>query len=162
MVSQGWDVQEGPPPLVQVVLTRTQAGNDHTGRMAIALYLVDPGCLGVKNTFGQFCTADQRQRIITGAAKMVRLVEEDAAIAAMIIGQSIDYAAKLGFAPHPDFRHTQLMLTGIEPAGDTHRLRLGGPEGKPWFVPGPDDDPAKIMRQLTERLGVNGFHYVYG
>ena len=35
-----------------------------------------------------------------------------------------------------------------------------GRDGKPLFIPGPDDRVNLIMAKLTRKLGPGGFHYV--
>ena len=63
-----------------------------------------------------------------------------APIAAGIICAGIDYAAKPGFSPHADFRTTQVLIGSIQPADVCGRLKLGGPDGKPLYIAGPEDD----------------------
>jgi hypothetical protein len=65
-----------------------------------------------------------------------------------VIFHALDYAASLGFAPHRDFV-VALVGTRPETLVDTPLAR---PE-RPIFVPGPDDDVARIVRVLTAKVG---------
>lgn len=65
-----------------------------------------------------------------------------------MIFHALDYAASLGFAPHRDFVAT-LVGTRPETLVDTPLAR---PE-RPIFVPGPDDDVARIVGVLTAKVG---------
>ncbi|MBI4490836.1 MAG: hypothetical protein HY694_17265, partial [Deltaproteobacteria bacterium] len=76
-----------------------------------------------------------------------------------IIYGAVDYARSLGFEPHPDFELSRDVL-GTEEFGRTRSLQFGGPEGKPLYIAGPDDDAAAVLQKLRERLGENGFHFI--
>jgi hypothetical protein len=76
-----------------------------------------------------------------------------------IILGAVDYARKLDFAPHLDFGLASLLL-GTDPWEPAHGYRFGGPNGKPFYVAGPDDDAAAVVSHLTEKLGPNGFDFI--
>jgi hypothetical protein len=35
-----------------------------------------------------------------------------------------------------------------------------GHQGKPMFIPGPEDDAARIMKRLKRKVGRDGFHSI--
>ena len=76
-----------------------------------------------------------------------------------IIYGAVDYARSLGFEPHPDFELSRHVL-GTEEFSRTRSLQFGGPEGKPLYIAGPDDDSPSVLRKLRERLGENGFDFI--
>lgn len=51
-------------------------------------------------------------------------------------------------------------MLGSEELSRTRSLTFGGPEGKPLYIAGPDDDAATVLRKLCERLGENGFNFI--
>ena len=85
----------------------------------------------------------------------------DVDMAAKIIGETIDYAQDIGFKPHKDIKQAFLVL------GETHpekyanlEVPVGGPEGKPFFVSGPNDDADRIIRILDRKLGEGNYDYM--
>ena len=142
-----------PPALVPVVVARSSP----EGRLAAATFLVDLGCLGAKNGFARLLSARDyatlRERAFTGRREPCEL-----ALAAKIVRSGIAYAQELGFRPHPDVRAALDLLGPAQPCDV--EVPLGGPEGKPFFVCGPDDDPERIVGQLASRFGPEGFHFI--
>jgi hypothetical protein len=71
----------------------------------------------------------------------------------------VEYAKNLGFEPHSDFELSRRVL-GNEEFSRTRSLTFGGPNGKPLYIAGPDDDAASVLRKLRQRLGDDGFEYI--
>jgi hypothetical protein len=65
-----------------------------------------------------------------------------------VIFNAIDYAATLGFSPHRDF-----VAALVGPRPDTLLDTPLARPARPVFVPGPDDDVARIVRVLTAKVG---------
>jgi hypothetical protein len=159
LISSNWQEMG---TLVQVVLERTRDPQDPDSPVAVAVYLLDPGCLGLKNTMGRLGTRAETTALIEQLKSRQRFAKVEPGLAVMIIRTTIEYARSLGFEPNADFASTESMLAGIEPGPRDARLHLGGPEGKPMFVSGPDDDVEAILRQLRARLGQDGFTFTVG
>jgi hypothetical protein len=143
--------------LARIVVTRSQ--ND--GRAMVGVFLVDIFCLGVKNAF---CNEGlTRRQIEDELLPRYYQNEEPTRIginyAKEIIYGAVDYARSLGFEPHPDFELSRHVL-GTEEFSRTRSLQFGGPEGKPLYIAGPDDDAPSVLRKLRERLGENGFDFI--
>ena len=143
--------------LARIVVTRSQ--ND--GRAIVGVFLVDIFCLGVKNAF---CNEGlTRRQIEDELLPRYYQNEEPTRIginyAKEIIYGAVDYARSLGFEPHPDFELSRHVL-GTEEFSRTRSLQFGGPEGKPLYIAGPDDDAPAVHRKLRERLGENGFDFI--
>jgi hypothetical protein len=130
------------------------------GRIAFALFLVDLRCLGVKDCFardGQDAEGyDEMLTALTGEREMEPC---DPAFAAKVVLEGAAYAAGLGFRPEAGFGVARELLGGIDPAAASEEVPLGH-AGKPMYVAGPNDDVARILSRLEERLGPGGFHYV--
>ena len=57
------------------------------------------------------------------------------------------------------------LLFGSIPAEDCTRHFVYGKDGKPMFVQGPFDDPARcqeVLSALEERCGPDGYHFLLG
>ena len=156
LLSERWTE---PESLIQIVLTRMKPATDRADKLAVGVYLLDPACLGLKNTFVDFPTPAERREILGHIESADPLAAIDPGIAVGLIRRSIDYARSLGFEPQQDFRNSELLLSGVEPADVSGQLRLGGLDGKPHYIQGPEDDVDSIINRLTARLGPDGFNY---
>ena len=62
---------------------------------------------------------------------------------AKLVYSAVEYAQSFGFAPHADYRHARLLLTGID-ATQCQDIFEFGKDGKPLYFQGPHDSPAKV------------------
>lgn len=154
LISKEW---QNTARLTQILVAR-QASD---GRVAAGVFLVDLACLGVKNGFARLFGSrreyeQELRSLITGREAMV---EADLNLAAKIIREATNYAANLGFRPHPDAADAMLVLGEANPDACDIPVPLGGPEGKPLYIAGPYDNAQAIINRLTRKLGPDGFHY---
>jgi hypothetical protein len=162
-ISGCW-VQEGwkETGLTPVVVARRQAPD----KVLFCVCLVDTLCLGVKDAFanGDFPQKKfekELQRICGGAPE-----ECSPELAHEIVYGAIEFAARFGFQPHPDFTRQMADLV-LDPPG-TSRLRNKvefGRKGKPLYVAGPNDDERKInqtLNTLERTAGKGKFDYIVG
>ncbi|NMC01863.1 MAG: hypothetical protein GYA30_05760 [Chloroflexi bacterium] len=155
-VNRDW---RDPTKLNQVVLARR---DPTTGMVALASYLVDRACLGVKNALvANFPTAQEyRERFLRGVQERQDMIQVDVNLAAAIIKAGLDYAASLKLHPHRDYAEAALLLGDADPTAVTEEIPVGGPEGKPFFIAGPYDNPTKIIAHLERLLGPEGYHFM--
>ncbi len=116
------------------------------GSVSVGDFLVDPGCLGVKNALGPRTMTEVE---LYEFVQVYFRVHEGARTASIERAQefvlgAVDYASDLGFAPHADFGPCRHLL------GDWHGPSCiqFGHRGKPFFMAGPNDDAIEIMRTL--------------
>jgi hypothetical protein len=154
LVTKSW---KNPGEIVQLLVARMSPA----GKVAVGLFLVDLGCLGIKNAHAQLFNsraeyrATLRQSVLDSQPmKKVRLN-----LAAKIVHEAVAYAQQLGFEPHPDFRKALPILGDADPATCKDPVPLGY-EGKPYFVAGPYDNIPNIIAKLEKAVGTEGFHYV--
>ena len=88
------------------------------------------------------------------------MIKADVNLVAKIIREAIAYARELGFRPDPDYRDAIPVLGDADPDACDVPIPLGGKDGKPLFIAGPDDDVDRIMSKLTRKLGPDGFHFL--
>jgi hypothetical protein len=143
--------------LARIVVTRSQ----ENGKAMVGAFLVDIFCPGVKNTFcNEGLTRTQiEDELLPGFYQDEEPTRVGINYAKEIICGAVDYAKSLGFEPHPDFELSRHVL-GTEEFSRTRSLKFGGPEGKPLYIAGPDDDAATVLRKLRKRLGENGFEFI--
>ena len=144
--------------ILQIVVARRSP----QGQVAAGVFLVDLACLGVKDGFPAVFPSqreyEQRlRRQVTGRQKMMRA---DLNLAAKIIREATEYAARLGFRVHPDAVEAMPILGDANPDACDVPIPLGGPDGKPMYIAGPYDNVRAIMNRLLRTLGPGGFSYL--
>ncbi len=128
------------------------------GDVALAAFLVDVYCLGVKDAFYRVVSPDQ-------FAEFVQRFDFDhihPSCLRKLVEGVVAYARDHGFPPHPDYTGAAALFGTTEATACPVRYTYGK-EGKPLYVSGPDDTPAqsqRIMEALTRRLDPKGFHFV--
>jgi tetratricopeptide (TPR) repeat protein len=142
-----------------VMLTRSLPD----GQVAIAAFLLDVYCLGVKNAFYRVVSAQDyaftRHQI---EASTGHLETVHPSCLRKLVEGALDYARNLGFAPHSDYANAAKLFGDIEGAACPVRYTYGK-DGKPLYLSDPDESPARLRRvidTLTRRLGPEGFHYM--
>ena len=154
-ISASW--QQDDPGLVQILLARKQPDDD----ICFGVYLVDKYCLGLKNTYANagFSRARYENEVRSKIFRDVEPMECPVELAHQMIYASIDYAAQFGFQPEKDFALSQYLL---EPRGELeepYHLTFGK-NGKPFFVAGPYDNSARILKQLEKTAGPGNYDYL--
>jgi hypothetical protein len=132
-------------------------------QVAVASFLVDRYCLGVKNVFAELLGSSSYD------AKYVRKMTADMpshnaapADARKLLEEAVAYARRLGLAPHPDYPKAMHLFGDVDPT-DSQAAFEFGKDGKPFFVSGPNDTPERcrqIVAILTKTCGAGRFHYL--
>lgn len=139
----------------RIVVTRRH----EEGFCIIGVYLVDTFCLGVKSAFcNAGIPADEIKDILSGYYLECTPQPISLDYAKAVIFGAVKYAKDLGFDPDPDFKLASCVLAGKEIEGHYH-IPFGGPDGKPRYIQGPDDDVQAIMHQLSQSVGDGAFNY---
>jgi hypothetical protein len=157
-IMAGWK-ESGITP---IVVAREQEPD----RLMFGIYEVDLYCLGIKDAFTKvdyslnrfkrdlpkFCAGDPEQCSIE--------------LAHEIIYGALEYAERLGFQPHPDFKRqlADRMLAPPDAYSRTNQVAFGK-DGRPLFVAGPYDDERKcrsVINMLRDTCGEGKFDYIIG
>jgi hypothetical protein len=154
LLSKEW---QEPGEITQILVARRSP----TGQIAVGAFLVDLGCLGVKNAFADLFDSQREYKRGLCAEMMASqaMVKADLNLTAKIIREAIAYAGELGFRPHRDYRDAMLVLGDADPDACDVPIPLGR-DGKPFFVAGPYDNVDRIMSKLMRKLGPDGFTYI--
>ncbi len=141
-----YDDDDGLPSLVHVLVTR------NVGRRCVAgLALVDRTCLGVKDaTVFRFDDELQVSDLVDRIERMDPLTPCEPSVAQSVVFHALDYAASLGFEPHPDFDQ-RVFEPRPEALVDTP---LSSPE-RPYYVAGPNDRVSRNIATLRASVGKN-------
>lgn len=141
-----------------VVLARTLPD----GSLAMASFLLDVFCLGVKDALYRQAFAHDIDEMKDTFGVSDPLLPADPSYARKLIREAVAYARSLGFEPHRDFADAEPLFGDISADASDATFTFGR-DGKPLYLAGPLDAPAVVERrlaQLTERLGPDGFEFV--
>ena len=149
IIFSGWREQQ----MATIVVARQGPNGD----LAEAHFLLDFGCLGVKDVFVKFGASrlefDER---MGGEPKMDPIDIDDAS---KLVHSARTYGASLGFLAPLGLDAALLVLGAADPTRSTLEVELGR-DGKPFYFAGPRDNARAIISHLTRLLGPNGFHFV--
>jgi hypothetical protein len=148
------------PNLATVLVARQ---SPRSGKIAVAVFLVDLACTGVKSTFVRLCkSSDDYERrvrapIMRDQAEDQPLEPVDFDMAAKVVLEGLGYAEHLGLSPDPEFQQARLLLAGAEPEACEEHIPLGGTGERPLYIPGPYDNMEHIISALVRTVGPEGF-----
>jgi hypothetical protein len=146
---------ESTSGLASVLVVRRESRD----RVSVCGYLVDTGCLGVKNAIGPKGMGDLKLRDFGRA--YFRAYDDPPLAAPLDLAQHLVYGAEqyargLGFEPHPDFAPAKRHLG--QWSGPS-AIQFGR-DGKPFYFEGPYDNSSAILRTLDRTVGRGKYHYV--
>jgi hypothetical protein len=141
----------------QVVIARELS----MGQIAVVIFLLDVYCLGAKDVmFGVFSVLEYREKTRFTADGSFEPIAAQAA--RNLVEGAVEYAQRCGLSPHPDYRVANRIFAGIDSASPDRPFSYGK-DGKPFYVSGPRDTPAKsrrIVAALDRACGPGGFDYL--
>lgn len=155
LISNNW--QKDDMGLVEILLARKQPDGD----ICFGSYLVDKYCLGLKSTYANagFSLSRYENEVRGRVFHELVPVECPIELAHQMIYQSIDYAAQFGFQPDKDFGLSQYLLAPRGELQEPYHLTFGK-DGKPFFIQGPHDNAAQIMKQLEKTAGPGNYDFL--
>ncbi|MFM8330953.1 MAG: hypothetical protein ACKN9T_04640 [Candidatus Methylumidiphilus sp.] len=124
------------------------------GRYAVAVFLVDTFCLGVKNALYAFMEPD---RYNVQLENFLHISEEqfapvEPAYLRKLVEMAVAYADELGLPPHEDYKIAKLLFGDVD-ASESDAVFGFGKDGNPCYIPGPYDSPAaqrRVIKQLEK------------
>jgi hypothetical protein len=132
-----------------------------SGQVAVAVFLVDVYCLGVKDALAEilsrYAYENRFEREMRARSQGGDFTP--AAVRKLVEG-GVEYARRLGLQPHPDYQVARLIFGTIDPSATGETFEYGK-DGKPYFIAGPHDSPERcrrILRTLERSCGPEGYH----
>lgn len=129
--------------------------------LAMAGFLVDAYCLGVKDVFFRETEEAELETILDGVEETAPLEAVDPSHARKLLRDAVAYARSLGLEPHADYAAVEPLFSDIDPDACDIQFQFGY-QGEPFYVPGPSESPTQIRRRLDllrRRLGDDGFQF---
>ena len=125
-----------------------------------SLFLVDLGCLGVKDCVSIVDHGEDEYRaFVEHVYEGDTLDECDPALAVKVVETGVAYASQLGFRPAGGYSRAREIFGDIDPDGCNETVPCGK-DGRPSYVAGPFDDTERVLKTLEARLGADGFDFV--
>ncbi|MBI3678142.1 MAG: hypothetical protein HY243_16150 [Proteobacteria bacterium] len=128
-------------------------------RVAVAGFLVDLHCLGIKDVMFTWMGAEEFARYSEAMGETAPIDTIELQDARKLLRDAAAWAESIGFAPHKDFVAVERAFGDVDCDASTRRYTFGV-NGKPLYVPGPTETRAQIrqrIEQLRRRLGPDGF-----
>ena len=157
-ISNTWQDEK----IAHIVIARKHV----SGNITFCIYLVDTGCLGVRETAYTYNETQETYETYLKKIESVGIKSEKVPydLVHNIIYAAVEYAEEYGFEPHKDFR----LITKYFLEEDTEDIPLieiecGGEDGKPQYTDNGIDSPARIkqiIKQLEKTVGEGNYHYV--
>jgi hypothetical protein len=104
--------------------------------MALAMFLLDVFCLGVRDTFFAIVGRDEYDRRLRSWREAESLQRIDPAGLRKLLEGGVVYARELGFNPPPDYVVMHKIFGDVEAAACPSRFQYGH-AGKPFYISGP-------------------------
>lgn len=132
------------------------------GQVAFAVFLVDMYCLGVKNAMWNIRSRSEIESLTSKWSRDYKIIKLKPECTRKLVEGAVEYARNLGITPHEDYQRARLIFGDIDGAACTEEF-VYGRDGKPFFIGGPHDSPARcrqIIGMLNSRLGPQGHHFL--
>jgi hypothetical protein len=127
--------------------------------IALSSFLIDVFCLGIKNVMFESVESEVFEMYMDATDAGSPVVSVDPSYARKLLRDLAAWSQSIGFAPHRDFAAVERMFGDVSADASDAVFRFGR-DGKPVYIPGPNDTVPLIRRrieQLQKYLGDGGF-----
>lgn len=133
-----------------------------TGEIAAGVFWVDVFCLGVRKAYANIMEESVYNERIQKSGRQSPLVSIHPVCCRKLVEQATDFALSLGFTPHKEYEIAGKIFGDLD-AGICPKKFEFGKNGRPTFIPTPEDSPdrrKRILALLQSICGANGFDYI--
>ena len=133
-----------------------------SGLLGCAYFLLDVFCLGIKDVFYAELGENELRSRLADQDEAQQFIEVEPARARKLIRDAAAYAAGLGLPAAKDTPAIEAIFGDVDAGACTETFTFGR-DGKPFFMSGPNDTPARIRaitRALEESRGTGGWDYM--
>jgi hypothetical protein len=128
-------------------------------RISFGSFLIDVFCLGIKDVMFESVEREAFEMYMDAISAGSPMVSVESGYARKLLRDLALWSQSIGFAPHPDFAAVERMFGDVSTDASDASFRFGL-DGKPVYIPGPNDSPSLIRRRierLQNYLGNEGF-----
>ena len=129
--------------------------------VALSSFLIDTFCLGIKDVMFESVESEVFEIYMDAMDAGSPVVSVDPSYARKLLCDLAAWSQSIGFAPHQDFAAVERMFGDVS-ADASDAVFQFGRDGKPVYIPGPNDTALLIQRrieQLQKYLGDDGFGF---
>ncbi len=133
-----------------------------SGLLGCAYFLVDVFCLGVKDVFYAEIGQTELRSRLAEQDDVQSFIDIEPAHARKLIRDAAAYAGGLGLSVAKDTPIIEAIFGDIDAGACTETFTFGK-DGKPFFVSGPNDTPARIRaisQSLNKSQSTGGWNYL--
>jgi hypothetical protein len=130
-------------------------------RLALSSFLIDVFCLGIKDVMFETVDSEFFAIYMDATDAGSPMVSVDPSDSRRLLRDLAAWSQSIGFAPHPDFAAVEPIFGDVR-ADASEAVFQFGRDGKPVYIPGPNDTAPLIRRriaQLQKCLGDDGFGF---
>ena len=156
-INENW---QNHTSLKQLVIARQNAA----GIVGVGLFLIDLGCLGIKDAHSRGFSSEFefKNELLEAIASTEPIQPCSLDFGSKMIQTAIAYARGLGFEPHKDARKAMRLIGEAHPENCLDDIPTGGEDGKPFFISGPYDNVNKVMSTLNRSVGAGNYNVIMG
>lgn len=132
-----------------------------THHLAVGSFLIDAFCLGIKDVIFESVESEFFEFYVEATDMGAPLVSVDPDYARKLLREVAAWSQSIGFPPHRDFAAVERLFGDVS-ADESDADFPFGRDGKPLYIPGPNDSAPLIRRrieQLQKHLGSDGFEF---
>jgi hypothetical protein len=129
--------------------------------VALSSFLIDTFCLGIKNVMFESVDSEVFEIYMAATDAGSPIVSVDPSYARKLLRDLAAWSQSIGFARHPDFAAVERVFGDVSVDTSDAVFRFGR-DGKPVYIPGPNDTAHLIQRrieQLQKYVGDDGFGF---
>jgi len=129
--------------------------------VTLSSFLIDVFCLGIKDVMFESVESEVFEMYMDATDAMSPVLSVDPGYARNLLRDLAAWSQSIGFAPHRDFAAVERMFGDVSADASEAVFRFGR-DGKPVYIPGPNDTVLVIQRrieQLRKYLGDDGFGF---
>ena len=129
--------------------------------LALSSFLIDVFCLGIKDVMFESVEREVFEMYMDATDARSPVVSVDPGYARKLLRDLAAWSQSIGFEPHRDFAAVERMFGDVSADASEAVFRFGR-DGKPVYIPGPNDTVPLIQRrieQLQKHLGDDGFGF---
>jgi hypothetical protein len=126
-------------------------------RVALSSFLIDVFCLGIKDVMFESVDSDFFEMYMDAMDAGSPMVAVDPGYARKLLRDLAAWSKSIGFAPHRDFAVVERIFGDVS-ADASDAVFQFGCDGKPVYIPGPNDTAALIRRRLEQLQKYLGDH----
>jgi hypothetical protein len=129
--------------------------------VAFGSFLIDVFCLGIKDVMFESVESAVFELYMDATDVGSPLVSVDPGYARKLLRDLAAWSQSIGFAPHRDFAAVEQLFGDVR-ADASEAVFQFGRNGKPFYIPGPNDTAPLIQRRISrlqKYLGDDGFGF---